>query len=82
MYFFIFFTDPPRQLLSITMEYRNGQLIRLPTGEEPLPGNVRGRLHAGNLIGWFRRMFITRERVPVSVDQPLGIRPGWDIWTG
>lgn len=81
MYFcFHFFAVPPNPLLSITVEYRNGQLIRLPVGEEPQPGNVRGRITTSNFIGWFRRMFITREQVPLAVDQPLALPPGWDLW--
>lgn len=64
------------------MEYRNGQLIRLPTGELPQPGNIRGPVRPAEFVGWFRRMFVTRERVPLAVDQPIGGPPGWNIWIG
>lgn len=78
--FKFYFAVPPNPLLSVTVEYNNGQLIRLPTGEEPLIGNVRGQIRGGNFLGWFRRLFVTREQVPLAVDQPLGLQPGWDLY--
>lgn len=82
MLLFLIISVPPNPLLTVTIEYRNGQLIRVPTGEEPTPGNFHAVIKSTRMIGWFRNYFITRESVPVTVDLPLGHEPGWNIWRG